>query len=69
MTAVKKHQSEYPVHLGGLKVNVVEAGTEIEDVLTKQRQTVTDQNAVCHGSIMWCTQTVYEALAARIKSD
>lgn len=58
-----KHPKQYhTVPFNGYNVMVVNSGTEIAFGITEKKEVITDDNAVFKGTVMYCTQTVYDSL-------
>lgn len=62
-----KHPSRYAtVPFNGLHVMVVDAGTAITDERSGQTIIVDDNSAARKGAVLYCTQTIFDALKARV---
>lgn len=61
------HPSKYStVPFNGLHVMVVEAGTSVKDGRTGEEVIVDDKTAARKGSVIYCTQAIFDALKAQI---
>lgn len=54
------------VPFNGLHVMVVDAGTAITDERSGQTIIVDDSSAARKGEVLYCTQTIFDALKARV---
>ena len=62
-----QHPMDYTTTpFGACHVMVVDAGTTIKDERTGREETVTKDSAVTKGSMIYCTQSVFDQLKARI---
>lgn len=50
--------------LMGIRVEVVEPGTEITDERTGQKETVRDDSTLLAGNVLYCTKPIADRLAA-----
>ncbi len=65
-----KHPSEYStVPFNGLHVMVVDAGTAIFDERSGQTIVVDDNVSARKGTVLYCTQAIFDALVARIPEE
>lgn len=66
---MSRHPSEYSTTpLGAVHVMVVDAGTVITDERTGKQITVDDNSTAYKGSVVWCTQKIFDELKTRTTS-
>lgn len=62
-----KHPLEYPTTpFNGLHVMVVDAGTRVKDERSGEEVEITDTSAARKGSVIYCTQAIFDALKAQV---
>jgi hypothetical protein len=62
-----KHPSEYTtIPLYGFHVMIVDEGTTITDEASGEEALINGEEMVFKGTLIYCTQPIYEALVAEI---